>query len=250
MNASPEEPVDDGRMEPHLAFAELGRTLLAEQPLEAILQRVADLAKRTVTGADEVSVTLVEGDKAHTAAFTGEPALALDERQYEAGFGPCLDAAQAGDTFPIEDMSAADTMWPKFCEQALAKGIHSTLSIGLPVMNSTIGAINLYATRPRAFGEHDVQLAQTFGSYAAVALANASLYARTAALADELQQALHSRAVIDQAKGIIMAKQHCSADEAFAILSRASQSSNRKLRDIAQAMVDGLSGNGTNGNGA
>jgi len=79
---------------------------------------------------------------------------------------------------------------------------------------------------------------QTFAGYAAVALANAHLYDTTANLAQQMQAAMDSRAVIEQAKGIIMGDRRCTADEAFAILTRLSQDSNRKLRDIAAALVD------------
>ncbi|MGH3745491.1 MAG: ANTAR domain-containing protein, partial [Mycobacteriales bacterium] len=82
-------------------------------------------------------------------------------------------------------------------------------------------------------------MARTLAGYAAVALANAHLYETTSALAAQMADAMSSRAVIEQAKGVVIAQQHVDADEAFAILSRASQAANRKLRDIAQAVVDG-----------
>jgi len=85
-------------------------------------------------------------------------------------------------------------------------------------------------------------LAQTFAGYAAVALANAHLYDVTATLAQHLQAAMENRAVIEQAKGIVMAERHCTADEAFAILSKLSQDSNRKVRDVAAALVANASG--------
>jgi len=110
--------------------------------------------------------------------------------------------------------------------------------IGLPVHETVTGGMNIYATEPEAFDDDAVVLAQTFAGYAAVGLANAHLYDSTATLAQQMQVAMESRAVIEQAKGIIMGDRHCSAEEAFQILSKLSQDTNRKLRDIAQALVD------------
>jgi GAF domain-containing protein len=236
------ESGEDGAVDPSEAFTALGRIVLGERSLDEVLDQVSQLARRSIEGADEVSVTLIRDEKTRTAAFTGEVALALDERQYEAGFGPCLDAAESGETFAISDTQAPDVPWTKFAAAAAAKGMRSTLSVGLPVQQRTIGALNLYSSRVDGFDDDAVQLATTFAGYGAVALANASLYESTADLARHMQQALHSRAVIDQAKGIIMARQHCSPEEAFLMLSQASQRSNRKLRDIAQAMVEAEGG--------
>lgn len=227
---------DQSLLDPNQAFAELGRINLAETDLPQVLSRVAELAKQTIPGAAEVSVSLVQGGRASTAAFTGELALHLDETQYEKGYGPCLAATVGGETVMIADMTREDR-WPAYVPEAVRRGAHSSVSVGLPVQQAVNGALNVYATVPKAFDEDALELAHTFASYAAVALANAHLYASTAALAAQMQEAMTSRAVIEQAKGIIVAQRGCSVDEAFDILVRASQSSNRKLREIAEALV-------------
>jgi AmiR/NasT family two-component response regulator len=117
------------------------------------------------------------------------------------------------------------------------------MSIGLPVARQTIGGLNIYGNDDAPFDEAARELATAFASYAAVAVANAGVYATTAALAANLQRALESRAVIDQAKGILMARHRgMSADEAFDLLSKESQLNNRKLRDIAHDLVDEVQG--------
>jgi GAF domain-containing protein len=225
------EPLD-----PAAAFAELGRIKLSETDLDHVLSRVAELAKRALPGASEVSVTLVRGDKARTVAFTGTLASALDEWQYEQGHGPCMDAAAAGATVSVPDM-AVENRWPSWAARAAEAGARSSLSIALPVQENVIGALNVYSVDPKAFDEDAVTLGQTFAGYAAVALANAHVYDATATLAQQMQAAMRSRAVIEQAKGIIMGQRRCTADEAFALLSKLSQNSNRKLRDVAEAVV-------------
>jgi GAF domain-containing protein len=223
-------------MDPTEAFAELGRIKLSETNLDGVLRTIADLAKRTIPGADEVSVTLVRDKGPHTAAFTGELALNLDESQYETGRGPCLDASAAAATLSVPEMSG-ESRWPQWAARSAELGINSSLSIGLPVQETVTGALNIYAAKPDAFDDDAIAVGQTFAGYAAVALTNAHLYDATATLAQQMQAAMESRAVIEQAKGIIMGDRRCTADEAFNILTQVSQTSNRKVRDVAAALV-------------
>jgi GAF domain-containing protein len=223
-------------MNPTVAFAELGLIKLAETEIDAVMAKIATLAKRVVPGAHEVSVTLRRGANTHTAAFTGELAITLDEWQYAEGHGPCLDASEFHASLSVPDM-AAEERWPDWVQHAREAGARSSLSIGLPIADKVSGALNVYAIEPRAFDGDAIALAQTFAGYAAVALTNAHLYDSQATLAKHLQTAMESRAVIEQAKGIIMATRHCSADQAFGVLSKTSQDTNRKVRDVAAALV-------------
>jgi transcriptional regulator with GAF, ATPase, and Fis domain len=223
-------------MDPTEAFAQLGRIKLSDTTLDGVLNTIAALAKRTISGASEVSVTLVRGKGAYTAAFTGDLARSLDESLYELGHGPCLDASTAAATMSVPEM-AGETCWPRWAARAREIGVNSSLSIGLPVQDTVTGALNIYSTKPHAFDDDAIVLGQTFAGYAAVALANAHLYDTTANLAQQMQAAMDSRAVIEQAKGIIMGDRLCSADEAFSILAKVSQDTNRKLRDVAAALV-------------
>jgi GAF domain-containing protein len=226
----------DPPLDPRVAFAELSKIMLSEQQLSETLGRVAELAKQTITGAADVSVTLMEDSRVSSVAFTGALAAQLDERQYESGFGPCMDAALSGATVTIED-TAADPTYPDFGRAAARRGITHTMSIGLPVARQTIGALNIYGTTEGSFDAATQELATAFASYAAVAVANAGVYASTATLAANLQRALQSRAVIDQAKGILMGRHRITADAAFDLLSAQSQTTNRKLREIAGDLV-------------
>ena len=219
------------------AFTAMGRIRFAETNVDGVLDQLARLAQQAIPGAAEVSFTLSRGKGAYTAAFTGDVALELDERQYEQGHGPCLDALASGDTLSIPDMNT-ETRWPDFTAKALDAGCRSSLSIGLPVHESVAGALNIYATTPAAFDDDAISIGQTFASYAAVVLANAHLYDTQANLAEHMQTAMAGRAVIEQAKGIIMRDRRCTSEDAFKILTKLSQDTNRKLRDVAQALVD------------
>jgi len=227
-----------GALDPLVAFAELGRMKLDESDLQAVLDRVAELARQTLPGLAGASVTLVESDRAFTAAFAGQLALDLDETQYQEGFGPCLEAAQSAGTVTVPDM-AAETRWPAFARQALAAGVRSSLSVALPVQEAVLGALNIYiyALQPAGLDQDAIELAQTFAGYAAVAIANARLYQSTATLAEDMRRAMETRAVIEQAKGILVAQHHCTPEQAFEMLTRLSQTAHRKLRDCAADLV-------------
>jgi GAF domain-containing protein len=219
------------------AFAELGRIKLGETDLKGVLNRVADLAQRTLPDAEEVSITLIRDGAAYTPAHTGETAMRLDDWQYEQDHGPCLEAAAGKTTVYVPDTSI-DHRWDGWASRAADAGIGSMLAVGLPIVENISGSLNIYGVRVGAFDDEAITLAETFVRYAGVALANAHLYETTATLAQHMQAAMESRAVIEQAKGIIMGERRCTADEAFAILTRVSQDTNRKLRDVAAALVE------------
>ncbi len=223
-------------MDPSEAFAQLGRIKLSETDIDSVMHQIADLAKHAIPGATEVSVTLLRSKGAHSAAFTGELALALDEWQYEHGHGPCLVAAETTATLSVSDMTH-ESRWPDWADRSVEAGAHSSLSIGMPIHGSVKGALNVYAAKPQAFDDEAILLAQTFADYAAVALANAHLYDAQTTLAQHMRAAMDARAVIEQAKGIIMGERRCTAEDAFAILARNSQHSNVKVRDLAAALV-------------
>jgi GAF domain-containing protein len=218
------------------AFARLGRIKLGETDLDGVLTIVAELAQATVPGADAVSVTLVRATGPATAAFTAELALSLDEAQYRRGHGPCLDAAASLQTLATPH-TESESRWPDWAARAVDAGVRSALAVGLPVEEGVTGAINVYSTAPDAFDDEAVALAQTFAAYAAAALANAHVYDVQVTLAQQMRVAMESRAVIEQAKGIIMGERRCTPEEAIQILIGVSRQGNRKVRDIAAALV-------------
>src|SRR3954452_17567068 len=143
---------DPQAMKPTDAFAELGRIKFSETDFATVLATVARLAERTIPGADDVSITLVGAGGAYTAAFTGERAMTVDEWQYQQGHGPCLAAAAANITVTVPDM-AGESRWPDWADRAIDAGVHSCMSIGLPLRECVSGAVNVYAGQPHAFDD-------------------------------------------------------------------------------------------------
>jgi GAF domain-containing protein len=224
-------------LDPQDAFGELARITLSEQSVDTVMGTVARLAKLTVPGASEVSVTFVERGRPKTVAFTGQLAKDLDERQYARGYGPCLACVEGNQPILISDLGR-DGRWRQWALDATERGAASSLSLPVPVQREVMAALNIYGTEKDAFTPDSVELATTFSAYAGVALANMHLYEAQVEVAEQLQQAMQSRAMIEQAKGILMGQRHCKADEAFDVLVKISQDTNRKLRDVAEALVE------------
>ncbi len=216
------------------ALEQLGRLSLRELSMDTLLQTVADLTKAVMPGNTDTSVLLLVKNRPTTVVSTGQLAVDLDETQYERGHGPCLHAARTGELTEIPD-----TRWPDYTRCAAEHGNLSSLSIPLLIDGDAqvTGALNVYARRPHAFDEDSRWAATRFGPYAAVAVGNLHAYQTARDMADNLRLALESRAVIDQAKGVLMERHKLTADRAFQLLARASMHSNRKVRDIADHLV-------------
>ena len=218
------------------AFDELGRLSFAEHSLESVLQLVTAAAARVLPGEPITSVTVIERGKAATVAASGELALTLDETQYRLGSGPCLSAAATGRPSEIVDTRAA-TEWPEFAARAAEQGCHSVLSFPFPGGERVSGAWNVYARTLTVADARTLDLVSRFAAYAVVPMSNMYLYESAVERAGHLQTALDSRAVIDQAKGMLMERFKLNADKAFQVLTRVSMESNTKVRDVAERFV-------------
>ncbi|HWG73577.1 MAG TPA: GAF and ANTAR domain-containing protein [Acidimicrobiales bacterium] len=223
--------------EGHESLIALAGILVAEQSLEKTLGQVLDLACAAMPGGDLGGVTLLERGGPTTAVATNEAALRIDMLQYAIEAGPCLDAYRNQTLYRIDDTDD-DERWPEFVRVAAEIGVGSTLSLPLVVAGDGMGALNIYCLHTNGFSDADEVSGLAFASYASVALANARVFWRTQALACQLQEALTTRGVIEQAKGILIAQQGCSPAAAFDLLVRASQRSHTKLHDVAVQLVE------------
>jgi GAF domain-containing protein len=214
----------------------LAKVVVADRELSETLTEITRIARRAMPSVEAASVTLIREDKPFTAGYDGQMALDADEMQYERGYGPCMDAGRAGQMFLVDDMRT-EQRWPDYAQNVLACGVLSSLSVPLPFQGVTIGALNTYASQPKVFDDTDIELAQEVAAWVAVAVANAEAAARTSDDLTQLRTVMMSRALIEQAKGILMERHKIKEDEAFTILTHASQRTNTKLRDVAAELV-------------
>jgi GAF domain-containing protein len=232
------DPVSDQISPLQAAVAALNNYFIGDQTLGDTLHQVAELTIQAIPEVDHVGITLLVDGKLKTSVFTHPEVPDIDRAQYRTGEGPCVDAYRSGQMHRIES-TLQPGRWQEFRDSAARHGVLSTLSLPLTAGHTTIGAMNLYAEVEGAFAaDDDPSVAEIFASQAAFLLANAQAYWDARTLSENLQQAMESRAEIEQAKGIIMATMGIDADAAFEELRHQSQYENIKLRDIAREVVE------------
>jgi GAF domain-containing protein len=223
------------------SIAELQKALLSSDSVEEFLRELAVQAARLVSGGLSCGMTLGANGRAFTVACSDEVAADVDEVQYDLDAGPCLESMRSGLVVRIDDTDT-DARWAEFGRRAAALGVRSVLALPLVAGKEPAGALNLYAPAAGAFGEGETRRAERFAEHGSGALALASRLASYTALTGQLRASLASRAVIDQAVGVIMAQERCPQGKAFGILRTASQHRNIKLRELAREIVISVSG--------
>ena len=231
--AEPSDPDDDLTQ----SLGSLSRLATAHLALEDTLTQVARFAVRAIPGADGAGLTLLEENRADTIVSTADFVTKVDKIQYSLGEGPCISAAAEGRTFSSGSLGG-EQRWPRFGPRVARLGVHSVLSLPLLTPDGVLGAMNVYAYGKAIFDDHAVNIGELFAVPAAIAVQNALVLAQAKRLASNLQAALVSRAVIDQAMGIVMSRTGCSASEAFDRLRTRSQTEHLKVSAVAQSVVD------------
>jgi GAF domain-containing protein len=225
-------------------LAGLQNALLGTDSVEQFLHELAVLAARTVGEGEGMSCGMAlrrRGRPASATACSDPLASEADRVQYESGDGPALHALRHARPVNVRDTATASS-WPRFCRQAASLGIRSCYAVPLINDGEPVGALVLYARQPGAFGPEEARRAQKFARHASGALTLSLRMASCADQNDQLRSSIVSRAVIDQALGVIMATERCPQDKAFALLRSVSQNTNVKLRDLAATIVTRVAG--------
>ena len=211
-------------------LSELARELQEKHSLQDTLNGIAQAAVDNVPGAEFAGLTVVKARReVHTAAWTDELVRAADQAQYDTGQGPCLNSVYEEKTVRVVDMRT-EQRWPEFAKRAVELGVCSMLSIQLYVTGDNLGALNLYSEAVEAFDDESEHVGLLLAAHAAIAMAGAQQQ-------EQLAQAITTRDLIGQAKGILMERHKITSEEAFTLLIRASQLANTKLRDVAEHLT-------------
>jgi len=212
-------------------LAELARSLQHEPDTDAVLSGLVHAALNLIPGAGEGSVSIVTGRRnIGSRAPSSDLPQRIDALQMESGEGPCLEAAYEHRTVRVADMET-DQRWPLFAQRAYEAGARGMLSIQLYVQGDDLGALNLFSYKAHAFTDESENVGLLVASHAAVAFAEAEK-------SWQLTEAVNSRDVIGQAKGILMERHKITGSQAFIVLSLASQRDNLKLWDVADHLVN------------
>jgi GAF domain-containing protein len=211
-------------------FADLAAELSQQPGIDATVKAAAEFAVSAV-GCDAAGVMLLYGrGRLETVAVTDPAVAKADELQLELGEGPCVAAARLGDVFEVAD-TASDRQWPRWSLEVAGLGLRSVLGVVMDVGDRRVGALNLYHRQPNGFTPSDAEVADILAQHAAVAVAAERRHS-------QLQQAMDARTVIGEAMGILMERYGLDGDRAFAVLKRYSTTTNKKLRDVAQELID------------
>lgn len=216
--------------------------LLSVEGVQSFLQEVAELAAQILTPTVSCGITTEHDGHPLTVASSDYRAKELDESQYATGEGSCLYAMRSGEIVDVADASS-EARWPDYLARAREQGLRSSLSLPLLVEGVSVGAMNLYNhDRAHAFGRRERTLAEGFAAQVSTALLLALRMVRHSAVQAQLERALTSRSVIDQALGVLMCQQRCTAEKAFEILRAHSQNNNTKLREVAATLIADTTG--------
>jgi len=223
-----------------MVFAGIAEQLYDADSVDDVLLRIAEAAVSTVAGCRMASVTLADRSGYRTAAATDSAAAAVDQVQYQAQEGPCLDAVDAPMVYA---QSFPDKRWPTLAARPTESGVQSVLSYRLAAATSGTadvggGSLNSYGVNPYAFSDTAQEIGLILAAHASVAARAVDERSNLRSLGRDLQQALLSREVIGQAKGILMERLKITPEDAFDLLRRSSQHLNIKLRDVARGLAE------------
>lgn len=219
------------------SLSQLSRLSASRFGLVELLTKVATMAVQAIPGADGAGLTLLEPNHADIIVKSTDFVREIDDIQYSIGQGPCISAVQTGTTMRSGSLGG-DPRWPRFGPRAGRLGVHSVLSLPLSTPGGVVGAMNVYAHIKDAFDERSEQLGEFFAVPAAISVVNAQILAQSERLAAQLQAALTSRPLIDQAIGILRSRSGDTAAEAFTRLQQMSQHEHIKLTAVAAALVE------------
>ncbi len=229
-------PLDPGAIEVPDALIQLSGVLLNEAATDSLLELLVVLARRTVAKADGVGVTLKENGSFKTASSSDQEVDEVDRIQYYLHEGPCVSSLESGVAITTPDVRT-DDRWPNFAAGAAEHGIAAMHSEPLTVRGESVGALNVYSLASGAFDERSIKTLALYAKQASIVLNNAQAFYSAEDANRNLKEALATRDIIGTAKGILIERESVTSAEAFEMLTRLSQHSNTKLRDVAAEVV-------------
>jgi GAF domain-containing protein len=198
------------------------------------------LAERCVQllGVDAAGILLVDqrGTLNLVAASTEQTRL-LELFQLQNEEGPCLDCYHSGQNVACADLAAAPQRWPQFATAAREQGFAAVQAVPMRLREQILGALNLFCCSPRAIPAETTEVAQSFANVATISILQLRALRHSEMVTEQLQTALNSRVVIEQAKGILAERQHISLTEAFTLMRTYARNHNRLLSHVAQGVI-------------
>jgi GAF domain-containing protein len=219
-------------------FAEFAHTLTNSFEVSEVLYRLAEHVVE-ILGVAGTGVSLVDqDDQLRPVTGINELTTLLEATEEEFQEGPCVDAFRDGEVVAVPDLDVMGGAWPRWTAEATKRGVRAVLGVPLRARDESLGAMNIYSAHPRDWSESDVRIAQVLTDMAAGYIVNASELEDSRRTTEQLQKALESRIVIEQAKGMLATEMQVSIDDAFAVLRAHARRNSASLRSVAHAVVD------------
>ena len=219
-------------------FVKLADTLVDEYDvldvLDTLVNACADLLDATAAG---LLLADARGDLS-VVASTSERSRLVELMQINSGAGPCLECYASGTVVSVPDVAAESDRWPAFARAALEQGLHAVHAVPLRLRGTVIGALNLFSNEIGALSEPDVAIAQSLGDIATIGILHERAMRESNVAREQLQYALDSRVIIEQAKGVLSYSNAVDMDVAFQTLRRYARSNGIGLRDVAERVVN------------
>ena len=220
-------------------FVELADTLVADFDVIELLTLVADRCVEILdVGAAGLMLAGPDGDL-RVMASSSETMRLLELFELQSEEGPCLDCYRSGQAVASKDLATVDGSWPTFSAEALAAGFHSVHALPLRLRSAVIGALNLFRVETGEMQQADVDAAQALADVATIAILQHRAALEASVLNDQLNGALKSRVVVEQAKGIVAARNGVGMEQAFASLRNHARSHNLRFADVARDVING-----------
>lgn len=220
-------------------FVELADTLVDEFDALDFLHTLTERSVELLN-ADAAGVILSDQHgQLHVVASTSNRAQDLELFELQSDEGPCLDCFRTGRTVANVDLAEALVRWPQFSVASIGAGYKSAHAIPLRLRDNVIGAMNLFCVGESTLTAADVALGQALADVATIGLLQERAVRESELIAEQLQAALNSRVLIEQAKGVLLARTGVGVDEAFQLIRNYSRQNNQPLRDVAAAVIDG-----------
>jgi len=220
-------------------LVELADTLVADFDVVELLTLLADRCVDVLdVGAAGLMLVAPDGNL-RVMASSSEAMRVLELFEIQAQQGPCLDCFGTGKPVVHQDLVAGDDRWPRFATEALAAGFNSVHALPMRLRGKVIGALNLFHPEPGAMRQADVEAAQAFADVATIAILQHRAATEAQALNEQLNGALNTRIVIEQAKGVVAERQNLDMEQAFATLRNHARNHNRRLADVATDVITG-----------
>jgi GAF domain-containing protein len=220
-------------------FVDLADTIVADFDVIDFLHMLTD---RSVQLLDVSAAGLLLADprgELRVVAASSERARLLELFQLQNDQGPCLDCFHSGQPVAAADLSAEPPRWPRFTAAAQQAGFAAVQAVPMRLREQIIGALNLFRVTAGPFDPGDMRVSQALADVATISLLHERTLRRSEVLNEQLQTALNSRVIIEQAKGKIAERLNLDMDQAFAVLRNYARDRNRRLSDLARAIVDG-----------